>query len=74
MKYSFCYTIKKIIGDEDIKDLGQDDVRIRNDHDTELIVKCGPWRNSLAEAKKDEKLYTKDKKAFFKMIKEHHGT
>lgn len=69
MKYSFCYTIKKIIKKDDFTSSSDTHLYIHNKND-EIEIICGPWRNTKEEAMKDEELYNKDKDAFFKMIKE----
>ena len=70
MKYSFCYTIKKIIKKDKNKESIDYHLYILQKDKNEVEIICGPWRDTEEEAKKDEKMFNKDKKAFFKMSKE----
>ena len=70
MKFSFCYTIKKIIKKNKNKDSTDYHLYIPQKDDNEVEIICGPWRDTEEEAKKDKKMFNKDKKAFFKMLKE----
>lgn len=71
MKYCFCYTINKLVKrDSDSKRPQENLIIIDNDNDTEIVIKCGPWRDTLDEAQKDEKLFFQDKQAFLNMIQE----
>ncbi len=68
MKYSFCYTMDKIINKDSNPGQNEKTVHFKNDKETEIEIKCGPWYDTLEEAKKDEELFKKDKQAFFKSI------
>jgi len=71
MKYSFCYSMKKIITKDGEKlILNENDIQIENDAESEIIIKCGPWRDTLEEAKKDEDLFKKNPEEFFKTLQE----
>ncbi|MBU1077392.1 MAG: hypothetical protein KKH98_08880 [Spirochaetes bacterium] len=70
MKYSFCFTIKKVIKEDSVKEHSDNHMYIKNKDNNEVEILCGPWRDTETEAKKDEELYKKDKKAFKKLIKE----
>ena len=64
MKYSFCYSVKKIVAENEVDSetevhpLGSEDV----------VFRFGPWRDTRDEAKADEKLYYDDREAFLIMI------
>ncbi len=70
MKYSFCYTITKIIVQDKSKTEKNKHLFIKNDDGSEIELICGPWRETEEEAIKDGKLYKKNPDTFFKMLKE----
>ncbi|MDD5066417.1 MAG: hypothetical protein PHF84_05165 [bacterium] len=68
MKYSFCFVIKKIIRKNSSKSGKAERIYIQGKNKEKIEMICGPWRNTEEEAKHDEALFRKDKKAFFKMV------
>jgi hypothetical protein len=70
MKYSFCFVIKKIIRKKSPKCDKSERIYIDDKNQEKVEFICGPWRDTETEAHRDEELYKKDKKAFFKMVRE----
>lgn len=69
MKYSFCFVIKKIIQKQgSLRDKSERIFITEGKKKEKVELICGPWRDTEEEAKADEELFRKDRKAFFRMM------
>ena len=74
MKYSFCYTLKKMVTKEGDKPADTQHFFFEVKDGDFLLLQCGPWRASKEEVRQDEELYKKNPDAFFEMVRKQNGT
>ncbi|GEM_PF-2800817 len=74
MKYSFCYTLKKMVKKDEEKKPDSNQFFFEVKDGTFLLLQCGPWRSSKEEVQRDEDLYNNDPDAFFEMVRNKNGS
>ncbi len=73
MKYSFCYTLRKVVKKDESAPADENKFLFQVKGGEFMLMQCGPWRNTKAEVKTDEELYNNDPDAFLEMVKKYHG-